>query len=1136
MTQDVTAWLEELDLNEYAALFAENKIDYEVLPELTEADFKELDVPLGHRKKLMKAIAALGGGAAVPAVSPAEPDDGPAPESFTPRHLAERILQSRAALEGERKQITVLFADIRGSLELIENTDPEEAHSIIGPAIEAMMDAVHRYEGTVNKVLGDGVMALFGAPIAHEDHAVRACYAALAMQTGITRLNEEVRRRFGVEVQLRVGLHSGEVIVRAIGNDLTVDYDAIGMTTHLAARMEQLATPGTTRITAVTLRLAEGFVRVEPLGPIPVKGMPEPVEVYELVGASEARTRLQALGKAGFTRFVGRQTEMDALERALQRAGDGQGQVVSVVGEPGVGKSRLYHEFTHGHQVRDWLVLESGSVSHGRATAYLPIIDLLKGYFGISVRDDARAIRERVTGKLLTLDESLRAIEAPLLSLFEVSVNDTEWQAMEPGQRRRRVLEACRALLLREAQVQPLVIVFEDLHWIDSETQAFLDLLVGSIPGTRTLLLMNYRPEYVDPWSTRSYYTRIRIDPLQPQGAAELLDDLLGGGAEMGPLRDLLIARTQGNPFFLEESVKALADDGTLSGARGAYGLAVPVTSISVPASVQTVLAARIDRLVPEEKQLLQTASVIGKDFSLPLLQAVVAREQADVPQRLARLQEAELVYETRIFPDPEFTFKHALTHDVAYGSLLSDRKKRLHTTILEAMEDLYAGRESEHLDRFAYHAIQGEQWEKAHRHARDAGLKASTLSANHSAVESFENAIAALGHLPETPALLSENIDLRFQVRDALFVTGNVAPIPAHLEAAERIAARLDDRARLAETLLYQSGFHWSDGEHRMAIEVAERARRLGEEMGDAEVLGLAGYRLATAYGLLGEFEDCARTAADGMAALRDVSETLFRFGGLTYTFCCSFRSMACAELGDFETAEAVGLEGYRIAKEANHGYSIAVSCFGLGHTYLLRGRYREALPVLSDGMDQTVVHGLAATVPWVASRFAHASAMAGDHEKAAEMIEIACVPDTYSMSMQHGFAFIYSGMACLAMSEYTQAVELAQRGIAKAESDDEAAVEAWAYWLLGEATLHRDEADPTAAIIAYTEAAQRAGRLKMATLQAYAHLGHGNALAARGETAAAREQHMLAGDIATRHHITPVLERATDRLTAAP
>ena len=391
-------------------------------------------------------------GAAAPAVTQ------PAPESYTPKLLAERILRSRGALEGERKQVTVLFADIRGSMELIQGADPEDARRILDPTIEAMMRAVHRYEGTVNKVLGDGIMALFGAPIAHEDHAVRACYAALAMQNALREISEKARRDFGVEVQVRTGLHSGEVVVRTIGNDLTMDYDAIGQTTHLASRMEQLALPGSIRMTADTLRLAEGLVQVRPLGPIPVKGLAQPIEVFELIGAAAVRSRLQASAVAGFTRFVGRDREMDTLNGALERAGTGLGQVVAVVGEPGVGKSRLYHEFIHSHRTRDWLVLESGSVSHGKATAYLPLIDLLKNYFQIENADDARRIREKVTGKLLTLDDTLRPTLPAFLALLDVPVNDSVWLDSDPAQRRRRTLDACRALLLREAQVQPTIV------------------------------------------------------------------------------------------------------------------------------------------------------------------------------------------------------------------------------------------------------------------------------------------------------------------------------------------------------------------------------------------------------------------------------------------------------------------------------------------------------------------------------------------------------------------------------------------------------------------------------------------------------------------------------------------------------
>ena len=546
----------------------------------------------------------------------------------TPAHLAERILTSRSALEGERKQVTVLFADLKSSMELLADRDPEEARQLLDPVLEQMMAAVHRYEGTVNQVMGDGIMALFGAPIAHEDHAVRACYAALAMQEAIRRYSDEVRRGHGLEVQIRVGLNSGEVVVRAIGNDLHMDYSAIGQTTHLAARMEQLAPPGSIRLTAETLRLAEGWVQVTPLGPVPIKGLPAPVEVYELTGAGPARTRLQAFAARGLTPFVGRQAELEVLHQALAQAETGHGQVVSVIGEPGVGKTRLFHEFTHASRTHGWLRLESSSASYGKATPYLPIIDLLKTYVQIEDRDDGRRMREKLTGRLLTLDPTLGPTVPAFLALLEVPVEDAAWQALDPPQRRQRTLEALKHVLLRESQLQPLLLVFENLHWIDAETQAFLDGLVESLPAAHLLLLVNYRPEYQHSWGQKTYYTQLRLDPLPPASAEALLESLLGSEAGLASLKTRLIELTQGNPFFLEESVRTLVETQVLAGEPGAYRLAKALASIQVPATVQAVLAARIDRLPPEEKQLLQTAAVIGPEVPLALIEAI-----AEVPE-----------------------------------------------------------------------------------------------------------------------------------------------------------------------------------------------------------------------------------------------------------------------------------------------------------------------------------------------------------------------------------------------------------------------------------------------------------------------------------------------------------------------
>ena len=419
-----------------------------------------------------------------------------APQAYTPEHLAARILTSRGALEGERKHVSVLLADLKGSMELLADRDPEQARQLLDPVLERMMEAVHHYEGTVNQVMGDGIMALFGAPLAHEDHAVRACYAALRMQERVGRYADEIQRTHGVPVQIRVGLNSGDVVVRSIGSDLHMDYTAVGQTTHLAARMEQMAKPGSSLLTPATLRLVEGYVRVRSLGPVPVRGLAESVEVFELLDAAPSRTRLQVSAVRGLTRFIGREAELEQLRAPLERARAGHGQVVAVVGEPGVGKSRLVLELAHSHRTDGWLVLESSAVSYGKAAPFLLVIELMKSYLGVEDRDDARRVREKLTGKLLTLDEALRPALPALQAVLDLPVDDAGWKSLGADQQRQRAVDAVRRVLLRESQAQPLLLAFEDLHWIDADTQALLESLVESLPSHRLLLLVNYRPEY----------------------------------------------------------------------------------------------------------------------------------------------------------------------------------------------------------------------------------------------------------------------------------------------------------------------------------------------------------------------------------------------------------------------------------------------------------------------------------------------------------------------------------------------------------------------------------------------------------------------------------------------------------------
>jgi class 3 adenylate cyclase len=566
-----------------------------------------------------------------PVAKPPSLPPGSPPASYTPKHLAERIRAEQAALEargttdGERKTITALFADLKGSTALIEGLDPEEARAIIDPALQLMMDAVHRYEGYVAQALGDGIFALFGAPLAHEDHPQRALYAALRMQEEMRRYADTLRAKGHPPLLMRVGINTGEVVVRSIRkDDLHADYVPVGHSTNLAARMEQLAAPGSILVTDYTHTLTDGYFEFKDLGQTQIKGVEEPLYVYEVLGAGPLRTRLQvSTTRRGLTRFVGRQRELEQLQQTLAQAQAGHGQIVGVMGEPGLGKSRLFYEFKLT-SLSGFLVLEAYSVSHGKASPYLPIIELLKSYFQIQLQDDERTRRQKVIGKVLELDRSLEDTLPYLFALLGIEEQPSPLQQMDPQIRRRRSFEALKRLFLRESLNQLLLLVFEDLHWIDSETQGFLDALSESVAGAHILLLVNYRPEYRQEWGQKTYYTQLRLAPFGKVEAEEFLDALVGttvGATDRAPLQDLkqlILAKTEGTPFFLEEVVQTLAEEGVLVGDRGSYRLTHHAPTLHIPTTVQGVLAARIDRLAPDEKALLQQLAVIPGESAPP--------------------------------------------------------------------------------------------------------------------------------------------------------------------------------------------------------------------------------------------------------------------------------------------------------------------------------------------------------------------------------------------------------------------------------------------------------------------------------------------------------------------------------------
>jgi class 3 adenylate cyclase/tetratricopeptide (TPR) repeat protein len=1087
-----TAMLQRRGRLTYSTLKRQFQLDEDALNDLKDELIYGQRLAVDEEGRVLVWTGAPGPTSSAPSAAAETPTR--APRAYTPSYLAEKILTSRSALEGERKQVTVLFADIKDSTELIKDLDPEATQQLLDPVLHHMMDAVHRYEGTVNQVLGDGIMALFGAPIGHEDHAIRACYAALAMQAALREYTEAVRRAHGCELRIRVGLNAGEVVVRTISNDLHMDYSAVGQTTHLAARMEQMATPGTIRVTAATLRLVDGLVQVNALGPLPVRGLEEPVEVFELTGVTTFRRRFQATAARGLTPFVGRQTELDTLRQALARAGTGHGQVVAVVGEAGVGKSRLVYELVHSQDTQGWLVLESASVSYGKATPYFPVIDLLKRYCHVDNQDDLRTIRAKVTGQVLTLDEMLQDTLPALLALLDTVPEDSPFRHLDPPQRRQRTLDGLKRVLLRESQEQPLLLVFEDLHWIDTETQALLDSLVESLPTARLLLLVNYRPEYQHGWGSKTSYTQLRLDPLPPASADELLQAKLGNDPSLAPLKRRLIERTEGNPFFLEESVRTLVETGVLIDAPGAYRLAKPLATIQMPATVLAVLAARIDRLPPDAKHLLQTAAVIGTEVPFVLLHAIAEVSEDALHRSLAHLQAAEFLYETRLFPEQVYTFKHALTHEVAYSSLLQERRRALHAQIVVVMETLAGDRRGEQVDLLAQHAVRGQVWDKALQYCRQAGAKAVAACAYRAAVGYLEQALEALAYLPRDRTTLEQAVDVRCDLAPALQPLAQWEPLLTHLRDAEPLAEGLTDQRRLGRVYLLLANTLRNRQDYELAWAYCQRAHAMVTALGDVELQRDVNQQIGSINFNLGDYRQALAyvqqnlTIPQGERCYEIFSFAHFPIVARTWMVLC------LSELGAFADGVIYGNEALQMAEALDRLYDRVAAYWRVGSLYVRQGTLHQAIPLLERAVALSQEANILIYYRFAAVHLALAYALAGRATDALPLLG-----QTEGNTAVRGEAYLLAG-------EVEEANWLAQRGLANARDHKMRGNEARALWLLGEIARHRDPLDVAQAEAHYQQALALAEELGMRPLQAHCHQGLGRLYGQTGRDEQAR------------------------------
>jgi class 3 adenylate cyclase len=833
-----------------------------------------------------------------------------------------------ASLDGERKVVTLLFADIKGSMELIEDIDPEEARAIVDPALKLMMEAVQHYGGYVAQSTGDGIFALFGAPLAHEDHPQRALFAAVRMQEELKRYSDRIRTEGRVPIQARVGVNTGVVVVRSIttGEGRT-EYVPVGHSTGIAARMQSLAPVGSIAATESVRKLCEGYFLFKSLGPTKVKGASEPVTVYEVTGLGPLRTRLQRGAARGYTKFVGRQREMETLKQAAEMAKTRHGQIVAAVAEHGVGKSRLFFEFKAKNQ-SGWMVLEAFSVSHGKASAYLPLIDLLHGYFEIAAEDDAHRRRQKLIGKLLDLDRSLENTLPYLFALLGIVEGEDPLVQMDAQGEKRRAMDAIKRILLRESLNHPLMVMFEDLHWIDEQTQEFLNLLADSLANAKILLLVNYRPEYSHQWGSKTYYTQLRLDPLGTESADEMLSALLGDSADLAALKKLIIERTEGNPFFMEEMYQAMLEDGVIA-RNGVVTLLKPPQSARIPATVQGVLAARIDRLPADAKQLLQTLSVIGREFPFSLIRAVLTKSDDELNRLLNDLQLGEFIYEQPALGETEFSFKHALTQEVAYNLLLARRRRQLHDQTARALETLYSDRLEDHYSALARHYLLGDDARRAFQYARLAVDQAASRAAYSDALNLIEAALKLVEVLPEDPERLRTELALRTIESVVAFVLFGASS--QRREVTIRRMCELGERLGGEELVggqVHLSNLYFTRGEALRGIEVADRALELLELLEgtkDADLLANAHLSYAYLAGTCGRFRQAVVHFDQALEICFRGIRTTDSFMGFLYSSAIRCHSAHVLHLlGRVREAAKLAADGLRHAREANHLFSL--------------------------------------------------------------------------------------------------------------------------------------------------------------------------------------------------------------------
>ena len=902
-------------------------------------------------------------------------------QRYLPKGLTEKILSQKDRIEGERKQVTVMFCDMEGFTPLSELLGIEEAYAIMDQVYEILIHKVHDYEGTVNEMTGDGIMALFGAPVALEDAPQRAIRSSLAIHREMAKFSDQLRKEAkGVPaVKMRIGVHTGPVVVGTVGNDLRVEFKAVGDTVNLASRMEGQAQPGTTYITEDTFKLTEGLFRFEGLGPRVIKGKQAPVNIYRAIAPSTRRTRFDVSAERGLTAFVGRERELELLFDGLERTKASRGQAFSITAEAGVGKSRLLYEFRKAVASEDVTFLEGRCLSYSRAAAYHPLIDILKANFDIQEDDGDSEIREKAKKGLKMLGADEASTLPYLLELLAVKDSGVDKIPMSPEVKKNRIMEAFKQITLKGSEIRPLILAYEDLHWIDKSSEELLKYVLDSIPGARILLIFTYRPEFVHTWGAKSYHSQVNLNRLSNRESLIMVSHLLGTEELNNDLEEFILEKTEGVPFFIEELIKSLKDLKIIERENNRYHITKDIKEVTIPATVQDVIMARVDSLPEGAKGLLQTVSVVGRESRYDLIKQVTGLTEEELLPHLSVLKDSELLYERGIYPESTYIFKHTLTQDVAYDSLLLKRRKEIHGKIGEVIEALYPDQLEEYYELLAYHYGRSANVDKALQYLDLANQKAAKLNALKEAKAYFDEAMTLLDTLPETEENRQRRISLLVNQEIVFFLLFQSPEYYDLLTRYEPTAKELGNPGLLGAFYARLGYCEFSFCNYDRAIQTLTKAAELAEASGNVEEAGYAYVFLEFSHFDRGDFERALALKEDVLRTMKQQ----FNLRWHTYALAIASRAYAC--LGRWDEAVQEAQKALSVAEEFSDNSLISFVVWNLSIAYIWKGDLTRAIEYGELATQKAPTH---ADKAWAQRSLGWAWCRSGDTKKGVELL----------------------------------------------------------------------------------------------------------------------------------------------------